>query len=169
MMNFLDFWHSHTPIFAILIPALTAFLLVILGNPGSGSLAHDWRQPWRRGLSLISVCLGLITAISYMIQASSGHIVVYELSEWTAPFGIVLVLDRLSALMLVLTYALAAPVLWFASKEWDERGRYFHAMFHFLLMGLSGAFLTGDLFNLFVFFEVLLMASYVLFLQGRRK
>ena len=61
--------------------------------------------------------------------------------------------------MLVLTYALAVPVLWFASREWDERGRYFHAMFHFLLMGLCGAFLTGDLFNLFVFFEILLMAS----------
>ena len=71
--------------------------------------------------------------------------------------------------MLVLTYGLATPLLWFASKEWDERGRYFHTMFHFLLMGLSGAFLTGDLFNLFVFFEILLMASYVLLLHGQGK
>ena len=169
MMSFLDFWQSHAPIFAILIPAFTAFALVILGNPGSGSLAHDWRQPWRRGISLLSVVLGFITAVSYLIQASNGNIVVYELSEWTAPFGIVLVLDRLSALMVLLTYGLAVPVLWFASKEWDERGRYFHAMFHFLLMGLNGAFLTGDLFNLFVFFEVLLMASYVLLLHGQGK
>ena len=59
--------------------------------------------------------------------------------------------------------------MWFASKEWDERGRYFHAMCHFLLMGLTGAFLTGDLFNLFVFFEILLMASYVLLLHGQGK
>lgn len=169
MLSFLDFWQNHAPIFAILIPALTAFALVLLGNPGSGSLAHDWRQPWRRGISLCAVVLGLITAVSYLIQASNGNIVVYELSEWTAPFGIVLVLDRLSALMIVLTYALAVPVLWFASKEWDERGRYFHAMFHFLLMGLSGAFLTGDLFNLFVFFEILLMASYVLLIHGQGK
>ena len=84
-------------------------------------------------------------------------------------FGIVLVLDRLSAFMLVLTYALAVPVLWYASENWDTRGRYFHAIFHFLLMGLCGAFLTGDLFNLFVFFEILLMASYVLLLHGQGK
>lgn len=169
MTSFLDFWYAHSPILSILIPAFTGFLLILLGNPGSGALKHDWRQPWRRGISLISVILGLATAIAYLIQANTGKIFVYQLAEWSAPFGIVLVLDRLSALMLVLTYTLAAPVLWFASKEWDERGRYFHAMFHLLLMGLSGAFLTGDLFNLFVFFEILLMASYVLLLHGQGK
>ena len=169
MNDFIQFWTEHTPIFSILIPAITAFILVLLGNPGSGSLAQDWRQPWRRGISYTSGLLGLFTAINYLIFASSGQISVYNLSEWAAPFGIVLVLDQLSALMLVLTYGLAVPVMWFASKEWDERGRYFHAMCHFLLMGLTGAFLTGDLFNLFVFFEILLMASYVLLLHGQGK
>lgn len=72
--------------------------------------------------------------------AHTGQLTVYQLGEWSAPFGIVLVLDQLSAFMLLLTYVLAVPVLWFASKEWDTRGRYFHAMFHFLLMGISGAF-----------------------------
>ena len=165
----IQFWTEHTPIFSILIPAFTALLLVLLGNPGAGSLAHDWRQPWRRGISYISSILGLATAILYLISASSGQISVYNLGEWAAPFGIVLVLDQLSALMIVLTYALATPILWYASHEWDARGRYFHAMFHFLLMGLCGAFLTGDLFNLFVFFEILLMASYVLLLHGQGK
>lgn len=165
----IQFWTEHTPIFSILIPAFTAFLLVLLGNPGAGSLAHDWRQPWRRGISYISSILGLATAILYLISASSGQISVYNLGEWAAPFGIVLVLDQLSALMVVLTYALATAILWYASHEWDTRGRYFHAMFHFLLMGLCGAFLTGDLFNLFVFFEILLMASYVLLLHGQGK
>lgn len=169
MSNFLNFWYAHSPILSILIPAFTGFALILLGNPGSGSLKHDWRQPWRRGISLISVLLGLVTAICYLIQANTGKIFVYQLSEWSAPFGIVMVLDRLSALMLLLTYALATPILWFASKEWDERGRYFHAMFHLLLMGLCGAFLTGDLFNLFVFFEILLMASYVLLLHAQGK
>lgn len=169
MSSFLDFWYAHSPIMSVLIPAFTGFLLILLGNPGSGALKHDWRQPWRRGLSLVSIVLGLATAIAYLLQANTGKIFVYQLAEWSAPFGIVLVLDRLSALMLVLTYALATPILWFASKEWDERGRYFHAMFHLLLMGLSGAFLTGDLFNLFVFFEILLMASYVLLLHGQGK
>ena len=169
MTDFLQFWLQHSPIFSILIPTFTAFILVLLGNPGFGSLSHDWRQPWRRGISQISATLGLITAISYLIQVSSGQIIVYNLSEWAAPFGIVLVLDQLSALMLVLTYSLALPLLWFSSKKWDERGRYFHTMVHFLLMGLCGAFLTGDLFNLFVFFEVLLLASYVLLLHGQGK
>lgn len=169
MNAILHFWIEHTPIFSILIPAFTAFLLVLLGNPGAGALAQDWRQPWRRGISYVSSILGLATAVLYLIFASTGQIHTYQLGEWSAPFGIVLVLDQLSALMLVLTYALATPLLWFASHDWDTRGRYFHAMFHFLLMGLCGAFLTGDLFNLFVFFEILLMASYVLLLHGQGK
>lgn len=169
MSSLYHFWIQHSPIFSILIPAFTAFFLVLLGNPGSGSLAHDWRQPWRRSISFLSSLLGLATAVSYLIYTSNGNVIVYNLSEWAAPFGIVLVLDQLSALMLVLTYTLIAPVLWYASKDWDQRGRYFHAMSHFLLMGLSGAFLTGDLFNLFVFFEILLMASYVLLLHGQGK
>ncbi len=169
MFDFLSFWQQHTPIFSILIPAFTAFILLLLGNPGAGALKDDWRQPWRRGISLISAIAGLITAIVYLSYASTGQITVYQLSEWSAPFGIVLVLDRLSAFMLALTYALAVPVLWYASDNWDTRGRYFHAMVHFLLMGICGAFLTGDLFNLFVFFEILLMASYVLLLHGQGK
>lgn len=169
MFDFLSFWQQHTPIFSILIPAFTAFILLLLGNPGAGALKDDWRQPWRRGISLVSAIAGLITAIVYLSYASTGQITVYQLSEWSAPFGIVLVLDRLSAFMLALTYALAVPVLWYASDNWDTRRRYFHAMVHFLLMGICGAFLTGDLFNLFVFFEILLMASYVLLLHGQGK
>ncbi|MFW1762967.1 monovalent cation/H+ antiporter subunit D [Acinetobacter calcoaceticus] len=169
MFDFLSFWQEHTPIFSILIPAFTAFILLLLGNPGAGALKDDWRQPWRRGISLVSAIAGLITAIVYLSFASTGQITIYQLSEWSAPFGIVLVLDRLSAFMLVLTYALVVPVLWYASDNWDTRGRYFHAMVHFLLMGICGAFLTGDLFNLFVFFEILLMASYVLLLHGQGK
>ena len=167
MSSLSQLWQQHMPIISILIPAFTSFLLVLLGNPGSGQLKQDHRQPLRRGISLISTCLGLLTALSYALYASSGQLSIYQLSEWSAPFGIVLVLDQLSAMMLVLTYALALPILWYACANWDTRGRYFHAMFHFLLMGLCGAFLTGDLFNLFVFFEILLMASYVLLLHGQ--
>ncbi len=54
MSDFLSFWHAHTPIFSILIPLFTAVLLLLLGNPGSGELAQDWRQPWRRGISYFS-------------------------------------------------------------------------------------------------------------------
>jgi multicomponent K+:H+ antiporter subunit D len=169
MMTWLDFWQQHTPIFSILIPAFTGFILLLLGNPGAGQLAQDHRQTWRRGLSIVATALGFITAISYFVHAGSGQISVYQLSEWSAPFGIVLVLDRLSAFMLLLTYTLALPIIAYASQGWDARGRYFHALFQFLLMGLCGAFLTADLFNLFVFFEILLMASYVLLIHGQGK
>ena len=90
----------------------------------------------------------------------------YALGNWPAPFGIILVLDRLSALMLLLTAILALVVAVYAAAGWDRRGRHFHALFQFQLMGVNGAFLTGDVFNLFVFFEVLLIASYGLMLHG---
>jgi multicomponent K+:H+ antiporter subunit D len=68
--------------------------------------------------------------------------------------------------MLVLTAALALAVLIYAVHGWDAKGRYFHALFQFQLLGINGAFLTGDVFNLFVFFEVMLIASYGLMLHG---
>jgi multicomponent K+:H+ antiporter subunit D len=108
---------------------------------------------------MASVLLGLFMAVQLVRHASGGELLVYRLGDWPAPFGIVLVLDRLSALMLLLTYLVAVPVLWYASGGWDTHGRHFHALFQFQLMGLCGAFVTGDLFNLFVFFEVLLIAS----------
>ena len=96
-----------------------------------------------------------------------GDIQVYELGNWPAPFGIVLVLDRLSAMMVLLTALLALPVVLYAiASGWDDRGKHFHALFQFQLMGVCGAFLTGDAFNLFVFFEVLLIASYGLMTHG---
>ena len=146
-------------------------LLLLLGDVGGmsgvgGGHELQMRVRWRRRLSLMSVVLGLVMAGGLVWRASGGELVVYQLGEWSAPFGIVLVLDRLSALMVLLTYLIAVPVLWYATGGWDARGRYFHAIFQFQLMGLCGAFLTGDLFNLFVFFEVLLIASYVLLLHG---
>lgn len=167
MAAILAFWHLHTPIFSILLPALTAFSLILVGYPSLDSNKHKHRLRTSRVLSLASTLLGLVLALDLLLQANSGEITRYYLGEWAAPFGIALVLDRLSALMLVLTYLLALPVLWYATGGWDQRGRFFHAIFQFQLMGLCGAFLTGDLFNLFVFFEVLLLASYVLLLHGQ--
>ena len=91
---------------------------------------------------------------------------VYRLGNWPVPFSIVLVIDRLSALMVLLTSILAAAALVFSLARWHQVGAHFHPLFQFLLMGVNGAFLTGDLFNLFVFFEVLLAASYGLALHG---
>jgi multicomponent K+:H+ antiporter subunit D len=162
------FWLQHAPVLSVLLPVFTAVALLLIGDSaGSGSSQAGGRQRWGRRLAMASVLLGLFMAINLVLHANGGELLVYQLGEWPAPFGIVLVLDRLSALMVLLTYLIAVPVLWYATGGWDTRGRHFHALFQFQLMGLCGAFLTGDLFNLFVFFEVLLIASYVLLLHGQ--
>ena len=160
-------WTAHLPILPVLLPAATAVALLALG---------DARLRASRALALASTALGLLLALVLLRQADGGALLVYRLGDWPAPFGIALVADRLSALMVLLTSAVALPVLLYASTAatagptgvpaWDARGRHFHALFQFQLMGLNGAFVTGDLFNLFVFFEVLLIASYVLMLHG---
>jgi multicomponent K+:H+ antiporter subunit D len=91
---------------------------------------------------------------------------VYRVGEWPGAFGIVLVADRLSASLVLLASILGLAAGWFSTARWHRAGPRFHALLQFLLMGVNGAFLTGDLFNLFVFFEVLLVASYGLALHG---
>jgi multicomponent K+:H+ antiporter subunit D len=147
---------NHWPILPVLLPALTAGLLA-LANP---------RPSRARVVSLASCLLLLGLAVKLLLMAGDGEQRVYALGDWPPPFGIVLVLDRLSALMIALTALLALACLAYASAGADQEGRFFHALFQFQLMGLMGAFLTGDLFNLFVFFEVLLIASYGLLLLG---
>jgi multicomponent K+:H+ antiporter subunit D len=148
---------NHLVIAPILIPALAAPLLLLLR-----------RQPdLQRLLSLGATTLLLGAALLAYGQAADGAVRAYLLGAWPAPFGIVLVLDRLSALMVLLNATLAAIVIVYAtSSRWDTRGHHFHVLFQFQLMGINGAFLTGDVFNLFVFFEVMLIASYGLLLHG---
>ncbi|MEY4506966.1 MAG: hypothetical protein RL297_1544 [Pseudomonadota bacterium] len=173
MSAWMDVWWQHAPVLSVVLPSMTAVLVLLLGDRGGMAAqggGHDvGRVRWHRRVGMVSVLLGLVMAAGMVWRASQGELMVYRLGEWPAPFGIVLVMDHLSALMVLLTYLVAAPVLWYATGGWDTRGRYFHAIFQFQLMGLSGAFLTGDLFNLFVFFEVLLIASYVLLLHGQGK
>jgi multicomponent K+:H+ antiporter subunit D len=148
---------SHWLVVPVILPALVAGVLIL-------ALRHDILL--QRVASLASTAACLAVAIGLLVQAADGTVGVYELGNWPAPFGIVLVQDRLSTLMVALTGLLAVLVLLYAINGWDRRGRHFHALFQFQLMGLNGAFLTGDLFNLFVWFEVLLLASYGLMLHG---
>lgn len=149
---------SHWLIVPVALPALMAAFIVT---------AARYDLVLQRVFSLASTAALLAVAAGLWHLASDGVPRPYLLGNWPAPFGIVLVLDRLSALMLLLTAVLAAAVaLYAAASGWDRRGRHFHALFQFQLMGLNGAFLTGDIFNLFVFFEVLLIASYGLVLHG---
>jgi multicomponent K+:H+ antiporter subunit D len=154
-------WSHHLLIAPIILPLATGALLLLF---------EERRHVLKAMVNVTSTLVLAIIAIRLLMLANSpaegAATEVYLLGNWPAPFGIVLALDRLSALMLVLTSMLALASLVFALARWHRSGPHFHTLFQLLLMGLNGAFLTGDLFNLFVFFEVLLAASYGLILHG---
>lgn len=149
---------SHWIIAPVLIPALLAAIMV---------LAMRHHLVLQRTFSVAGAVALLAVAAGMAVQTADGTIVTYELGDWAAPYGILLVADRLTSIMLLLTSILGvAVVLHVIGTDWDKRGRHFHALFMFQLMGILGAFLTGDAFNLFVFFEVLLIASYGLLIHS---
>ncbi|MFT0891515.1 monovalent cation/H+ antiporter subunit D [Pseudochelatococcus sp. G4_1912] len=152
---------DHLIIAPIVLPLIIGAALMLI---------DDRRRPLKATLSVATTVALLVLALA-LLQRASGLTTMpetasYALGNWPAPFGIVLVLDRLSAMMLLLTSILGLSALVFSLARWHRAGPNFHTLFLFLIMGLNGAFLTGDLFNLFVFFEVLLAASYGLVLHG---
>ncbi len=149
---------THWIIAPVVLPALVAALMLI------GLRGHLALQ---RIASLATIAALNLIALALLWSAATHGPEAYFLGDWPAPFGIVLVLDQLSALMVVLLAALAlVSALYAIGSGWDARGAHFHPLLMFLLMGIAGAFLTGDAFNLFVFFEVLLIASYGLMIHG---
>ena len=157
-------WIDHLVIAPIVLPLVVA----------AAMLLFDERRRWLKrtlGIATTLALLGISLTLLHLTNtpAADGGLakpLVYLLGNWRAPFGIVLVADRLSAIMLVLTSILGFTAMLYALARWDRAGPRFHALFLLLLMGVNGAFLTGDIFNLFVFFEVLLAASYGLALHG---
>jgi len=150
----------HLMVAPIVLPLLTAVLLLLLGER-------------RRAKALVSAgssALGFLVAIALLYSVRSngaaGAVGIYLPSNWDVPFGIVLAVDRLSALMLVLSGIIGFCCVLFSLARWHRAGVHFHPLLQIQLMGLNGAFLTGDVFNLFVFYEVLLAASYGLLLHG---
>ena len=148
---------NHALILPLLVPLFTGALLLF---------AHSLGRSSKRILSLLATWSLVPLAIWLLVLADDGQLRVYALGSWQPPFGIVLMLDRLSALMLLVTAVLAGFAVLYACRGDDERGPNFHALYQFQLLGINGAFLTGDLFNLFVFFEILLISSYALLLHG---
>jgi multicomponent K+:H+ antiporter subunit D len=157
-------WLDQILIVPIVLPLVTGAILLLF----------DERRHVLKAMINVASTLALTVVALVLLHladappadANAATTGVYLLGNWAAPFGIVLVLDRLSALMLMLTSVLASAALVFSLARWHRSGPHFHTLFQLLLMGLNGAFLTGDLFNLFVFFEVLLAASYGLVLYG---
>jgi multicomponent K+:H+ antiporter subunit D len=160
----LDATMPHLVAVPILVPMLTAALMLLLG---------EHRRRTKAALTVVSGLIGLLAALALLRWVNAfdtgngpGSIGVYLPGNWRAPFGIVLVADRLSTLMVALTGVVAFAVSIYSTSRWDRAGVHFHPLLQLQLMGLNGAFLTGDLFNLFVFFEVMLAASYGLLLHG---
>jgi multicomponent K+:H+ antiporter subunit D len=154
---------DHLVILPILLPLAVGALMLLFSE-------RRWRI--KMALSLGTAAALLVIAAVLVVIASTpvgdrgSSMIVYPLGNWPPPFGIVLVADRLSALMLLVTAVLGSCTLLFSLARWHRVGPRFYTLFLFLLTGLNGAFLTGDLFNLFVFFEILLAASYGLVLHG---
>jgi multicomponent K+:H+ antiporter subunit D len=148
---------NHALILPVLLPMFAGSLLLFAARLPLGL---------QRLLSVLSTLALLLVSLWLLRLADGGQLHSYALGNWQAPFGIILLLDRLSALMLTVTAVLALFAVLYAVRGDDTRGSNFHALFQFQLMGINGAFLTGDLFNLFVFFEILLIASYALLLHG---
>lgn len=144
----------HLPMLPIALPLAAGALMLLL---------DERRHGLKAAIGLASATGVLASALAL---AAAPATLVYELGAWPAPFGIVLVADRLSAALVLLAACLTLAALVFSLARWQRVGPHFHTFVQFLLAGLSGAFLTGDLFNLFVFFELLLAASYGLALYG---
>jgi len=152
-------WHDHLMIVPIVLPMLVAGFMLLLG---------EGRATAKAVVNVVATVALLAVAIALLRQADTGpvRVAVYLAANWPAPFGIALALDRLSAIMLLLTAIMALGSLLYSLARWHRAGVHFHPLFQLQLMGLNGAFLTADLFNLFVFFEILLAASYGLLLHG---
>lgn len=152
---------GHLVVAPVLLPLASAAVMLWLG---------ERRRVARAVISVVSALIGLALAVALLVGVNHGGgpaaFGAYLPGNWPVPFGIVLVVDRLSALMLVLSGLVGLASLLFSLARWDRAGVQFHPLLQLQLMGLNGAFLTADLFNLFVFFEVLLAASYGLLLHG---
>jgi len=156
-------WLNHLIIAPILLPLVASGLLLLL---------DERRRLAKSTIALATLIANLVISVTLMAQTvrvgAGGQSAtrVYLVGDWAAPFGIVLVADWLSDLMIVLTSIIALAAFVYALARWDRAGPRFQALFLLQVMGLNGAFLTGDLFNLFVFFEILLAASYGMLLHG---
>lgn len=148
----------HLAIAPILIPFAAGIVLVGL---------RDARPVVQRAVALAATLAGLTAALALTARVADGSVLVYRLGDWPARFGIALMVDRLNATLVVLMNVIALAALISACDGHDQAGsRDFHALFQWQMLGIAGAFLTGDAFNLFVFFEILLISSYALLLHG---
>ena len=146
---------NHLITFPFILPLLAGALLMVLAD----------RPTARKVVTVIMAMVGLAVGVALVMRSIEGP-VTYQLGDWPAPFGISMHLDRLSATMVMLSAVIAAVAALPAIGVDDARSRYALALAQFQVAGINGAFLAGDLFNIFVCFEILLISSYALMVQG---
>jgi len=146
-------------ILPIILPLLAGGILLFI---------DERRRALKAVISLAAAALGAViaAALVYRSAAIAPLADVYNLGSWPSPFGIVLVLDRLSAALVLMAALISLAAGIYATAYWHKAGAHYHAFSQFFMLGISGAFLTGDIFNLFVFFEVMLTSSYALLMHG---
>jgi multicomponent Na+:H+ antiporter subunit D len=134
------------------------------------TLALRGRIRWQRAAGFVGAVLSFVAAVLLLLRVDAQEYVVTQAGGWSAPFGITLVADRLAALMVAVSAFVCAGVSLYSWQEdlEDATAGDRIPLVHALLMGVQGAFITGDLFNLYVWFEVMLMASFVLLTLGNR-
>ena len=157
MMNAIGRLVPHLVVAPVLIPMLAAAVMILLA---------EQRRPVKLVIGVSSAILGVSTSLALLAWVNTNGPVAYRPGNWPIPFGIALAVDRLSAVMLLVSWVMGICALVFSAARWHRAGVHFPALFQLQLMGLSGAFITADIFNLFVFFEILLAASYGLLLHG---
>lgn len=147
------------------LPLIIPLLGACLGLAALNSPRHQ------RRVGLVASTLLLIIGVALVWVASRGEIHIHTLGSWAPPFGIVLVLDRLSAMLVFLSGLMSLVITLYSGVSMDHRRISFgyYPLVLLLILGVNGAFLTGDLFNLFVWFEVLLISSFVLLILGGEK
>lgn len=136
----------------VVLPLLTGIFLFLIRK----------HRAWQEGLSLLALGINLIVALSFLSGTADGTIFTHRMGMWPFPYGIMLGADRLTATMLSLAATVVGISAYFSQSylSEDQRQEVYHPLLHFLLMGIQGAFITADLFNLFVFFEVMLISAY---------
>lgn len=152
---------SNLAILPIIIPMLAGIIVAFTNK----------NVKLTRALTQVFAVISLLAAAFVTYTVFTDGSIILETGDWKAPYGIILVADELSIILVLTTNIIAAATAFYAphSLTLKQETHYYYTFYFLLITGVSGAFLTGDLFNLFVFFEVLLMASYALIVLGGEK
>lgn len=150
------------------------WIVLLVAIPMASAVVTTLLRGWtsaQRTITVLGLVATLALSLTWLFSLGQGSMIVSQAGAWPAPFGITLVYDMLSGLLLSTAsfVALAVYIYGLASAEQDQGRGWFHPLFSLLMMGVNFSFLTGDLFNLFVAFEIMLMASYAMMCLGGTK